>query len=238
MKKLFFAAAFAVFAMLAFANTAYAQEQSMVSVMGEASVIVTPDVAHIWLGVDTQHENAHTAQQLNSEAMSNVIAAVLAMGIDESDVQTVRFNMWPIHSWDPETNQSSVSGFSVSNSINVTVRDLEIAGDVLSAASQAGANTASSVTFGLLDSNEVYNQALALAVADATAKARVIASALGQSLGAIAHVTETGGMGFMPLPIARAEMAMDSAMSFAGGVPVQSGELAVTARVQITFYLR
>jgi len=240
MKKLVFLFTF-VAAMIVFASPVHAQDRGMVSVTGEGIVSVTPDVAHISIGVENQEVSANLAQQRNSAIMNDVLAAVKAAGVDESDIQTVRFNMWPVHSWDMETNLSSVTGYTVSNNINITVRDIDMVGDVLAAASQAGANTASSVSFGLLDPAEAYNQALALAVADATEKARIIASSLGQNLGSAQHVHEASGMGsfFPPTPIVRAEMSMDHSLAFAaGGVPVQGGELAVVARVQITFDLR
>ena len=228
-----------VVAMLAFANTAYAQERSLVSVTGEGSVMVTPDIATIFLGVDTQDSNPHAAQQRNSATMTDVLAAITALGVDESDIQTANFNIWPIHSWNMETQTSEITGYNVSNNIRLTVRDIDKVGEILSAASQAGANSASSVTFGVADNSDVYNQALALAVADATAKARVIAQALGQQLGPVQSVLEVSHMGFIPMP--RMEMAVAaSPMMYAdaGGVPIQGGELAITARVQINFYLR
>jgi len=240
MKKLVFVFTF-VAAMLAFASPVHAQERGMVSVNGEGIVSVTPDVAHISIGVENQEVSANIAQQRNSAIMTDVLAAVKAQGIEESDIQTVRFNMWPVHSWDMETNQSSVVGYMVSNNINITVRDIDMVGEVLAAASAAGANAASSVSFGLLDHTAAYNQALALAVTDATEKARIMASSLGQNLGPVISIHEASGMGsfFPPMPIVRAEMMMDHSMSFAaGGVPVQGGELAVVARVQVTFDLR
>ena len=238
MKKLVFLFTF-VAAMIIFASPVHAQERGMVSVAGEGIVSVTPDVAHIFIGVENQEAQAHTAQQRNNAIMSDVLAAIKAKGVDEADIQTTRFNMWPVHSWDPITNLSSVTGYSVSNNISITVRDVDLVGEILSAASQAGANMASSVSFGVLDHAEAYNQALALAVADAAEKARVIATSLGQTLGPVLSVHEASGFGgfFPPTPVVRADMAME--MSFAGGgVPVQGGELAVIARVQITYELR
>jgi len=235
MKKLVFLFTF-VAAMVVFASPVHAQERGMVSVAGEGVVSVTPDVAHIFIGVENQDEQAHVAQQRNSAIMNDVLAAVKAAGVDESDIQTTRFGMWPVHSWDMETNQSSVTGFSVSNNINITVRNLDLVGEILAVATQAGANTASSVSFGVLDHSQAYNQALALAVQDATEKARVIASSLGQSLGQVVNVHESSSFGgfFPSSPVVRAE---DMAFG-AASVPIQGGELAVIARVQITFDLR
>jgi uncharacterized protein YggE len=247
MKKIIFSLALVIVAMFVFANPAYAQvyvqspERSVVSVSGEASVMVVPDVAHVFLGVETREYSAHAAQQENSITMTAVLNAITALGIDDSDIQTTHFHMHPVHSWSAERDQPQIIGYSVSNSIHITVRDIDMAGEVLAAASAAGANMASNVSFGLLDVSRAYNEALALAVADATAKARVIAHALNRNLGVVANVSEFGGMGgFMPFPQPRAMatgMVMADSGVFGGGVPVQSGELAVTARIQVTFFL-
>jgi len=83
-----------------------------------------------------------------------------------------------------------------------------------------------------------YNQALALAVADASSKAQIIAQALGQRLGDAIHVGEAGTITPSPMPRAvgaRAEMMVAEADFFS--VPVHSGELEIVARVQVTFTL-
>jgi uncharacterized protein YggE len=226
-----------VLAMVNWASPVNAQEPGIITVSGEAAVMVEPDVAHLRLGVDTQDESPLEAQRRNSAAMANVIAAVVAMGVDENDIQTLWFHMHPVQDWN--TVPPQVVGYMVSNNINVTVRDIESVGAVMAAATEAGSNTASSVSFGLLDPSSAYSQALSEAVEDATVKAQVIAHALGVRLGAVAHVGEMGIGGFIPFPVARAEMMFDGG-GFGvapGAVPVQSGELAVTARVQVSFYI-
>ena len=212
----------------------YAQEPGVITVSGEGIVNVVPDVANVSLGVENQENSPAEAQARNSAIMTDVLNAIMALGVDESDIQTAWFHMSPVHDWSgPERR---VLGYMVSNNINVTVRDIDMVGTILAAAAEAGANTGSNVSFGLLDNSEVYNQALALAVTDATAKARTIAGALGVNLGRVVHVGEMGTTNIMPLSATRAGAMMAVAEAdFGGRVPVQGGELAVTARVQVTF---
>lgn len=235
MKKLIF-----LFTLLLFvfpAITAYARELPVITVSGEASVAVEPDVAFVFLGVETQDASALESQIRNNAIMENVIAAILATGIDESDIQTARFNMHPMHDWNTLDGNPRVIGYMVSNSVSVTVRDIDRVGAVLGAATEAGANAASNISFGLLDSSEPYNQALAQAVADATTKAQVIAASLGINLGNVQHVVEIGSTGFMPMPRAEAMFAAGAffAQDMAISVPMHGGELDIIARVQVTF---
>ncbi|MCL2400794.1 MAG: SIMPL domain-containing protein [Defluviitaleaceae bacterium] len=213
----------------------YAQSSNTIVVNGEGVISIEPDVARISLGAETQDNNPLTAQNRNSTIMSAVIDSLKALGIDESDIRTTNFSMHPIHDW--RNNERVHRGYQVTNMINVTVRDLELIGSVLTAASEAGANLSTHISFGLLDGTSAYNQALALAVTNATGKAQAIAQSLGRTLGSAINVTESSTAHFMPRTAWSAEfdglaMAVPQA---AGGVPVQGGELAVTAHVQITF---
>ena len=212
----------------------YAQEPGVITVSGEGIINVVPDVANVSLGVENQENSPAEAQARNSAIMSDVLSAIMALGVEESDIQTAWFNMSPIYDWTgPERR---VMGYMVSNNINVTVRDIDMVGTILAAAAEAGANMGSNVSFGLLDNSIAYNQALSQAVTDATVKAQTIAQALGVSVGRVVHVGEMGFTSFMPMPVARAGVAMMAAEAdFGGRVPVQGGELAVTARVQVTF---
>jgi len=212
----------------------YAQEPGVITVSGEGTINVVPDVANVSLGVENQENSPAEAQARNNAIMADVLSAIMALGVDESDIQTAWFNMSPVYDWTgPERR---VMGYMVSNNINVTVRDIDMVGAILAAAAEAGANTGSNVSFGLLDNSPAYNQALAQAVADAKGKAQTIAQALGVNLGRVVHVGEMGTTSIMPFPVARGGTAMAVAEAdFGGRVPVQGGELAITARVQITF---
>lgn len=226
-------------AMFVTTTSAYARDQRMISVVGDATVSVEPDRANIFLGVDTQYDTPAQAQTRNSEIMTNVIDAIISLGIDESDIQTSRINMHPVHDWDWSgfDAQPRVIGYMVSNHINITVRDISMVSTVLSAATDAGANSTSNVVFGILDTTAAYNQALALAIADAKVKANVIAQALGVNLGEVYHVSEHGqSFGFGHFGRS-ADIWLDAPLASAAGasIPVQIGELDVSTRVNVTF---
>jgi len=204
----------------------------VINVQGEGTVAVVPDVARLTIGVETQDSSPLVAQTTNSNIMTNVINAVRTLGIEDSDIQTAHFFMHPMQNW--MDGSGEIIGYQVSNSLRITVHDIDTVGAVLAAATEAGANMASSVSLGLLDDTASYNQALALAVADAEDRARTISRALGSNLGTVVNVTEMNMFGFSPSGRAEA-FGMPIPMADAGVAPIQGGELTIFASVHVTF---
>lgn len=211
---------------------AYAAEPNLgeITVSGTGSVSMVPDVAYVTLGVNTQDASPKTAQEKNNRLIEKVINAVIGMGIAEKDIKTTNFYMYP--NYDYNKGSEAIVGYTVSNTVTVTVRDINKVGDVLGTAADAGANVSSGVQFSLLDSTAAYNEALVLAMENASAKAKTIAGALGKSIGNPASVSESGG-NYMPVYTGLQKAAMDTAAG--ASVPVQAGELTVSATVQVVY---
>jgi uncharacterized protein YggE len=209
-----------------------------VSVSGTGAVDVAPDIAMVSFGITTRNVDATQAMTANNEAMTTLIAALTAMGIDEDDIRTNHFSVWESHDW--ASGQRRFIGFEVSNNISVTIRNIDIVGNVLATATANGATMGGGVMFSISDSTAAYHTALALAIQDATGKAQAIAAALGLNYAIAVSITETGGF---HQPIAQnfhmesAVMAMSPDMSASMSVPVQTSSLSVTARVQVEFTL-
>jgi hypothetical protein len=114
--------------------------------------------------------------------------------------------------------------------LTVRIAALETAGSVLDAAVTDGANTLNGLTFGLANPRPIEDDARKAAVADALARAQVLAQAAGESLGPILSITEGGG-GRQPMPMLY-KAAADSA------VPLAAGEVGVSAEVTIVWQLK
>lgn len=206
-----------------------------ISVQGQGTASAKPDLVTLSLGVQTTGDTALEAISLNSEQMTGVIGAIQGAGIADEDIQTSGINLYPVYedrSLVRQGEQRQVVGYRASNSVSVTVRDIEKAGAVLDAALVAGANQVSGVQFGLSDTDALITDALIAAVDDAKAKAQTIADALGVQLGAALIVTEE----WIERPQARAQFARAESLD-AGGFapPVQGGTVGVTAHIRVTF---
>ena len=113
------------------------------------------------------------------------------------------------------TRADSIVGYWVNNSLSITIRQLDTAGQVLQAAIEAGANSISGLTFTLGDPEPVKDSARALAVADARNRADVLADAAGVRVGKVLAIREVS----LSLPPIFRGGAADEAAS--GQVPVE-----------------
>jgi uncharacterized protein YggE len=159
------------------------QQVKTISVTGTGVVKAKPDRVVISLSVVTQADTAEKAVSENTDKMDRVIKAVRAMGILENQTETSAYSLNPVFEY-PREGSPRIVGYTCSNTIRVTVKDLNKVGGVIDAAVSAGANQVSSLQFTI--SEEAMRQlglnALSLAVKDAALKASTIATAAGVTL--------------------------------------------------------
>lgn len=199
----------------------------LITVTGEGSVQAAPDQATISLGVTTQGDTAASAMASNNAALSQVMDRLRAAGIAEADMQTSNLSMNP--NWtNGEDGAPRISGYVATNMLTLRVRMLDTLGAVLDAAVSSNANTLNGLTFGMADARPLQDQARKAAVADAIARATLLAEAAGTKLGRVVSISEQGTWPG-PAPMFR----MDAAA--ASPVPVAGGEVGITASVSVVF---
>jgi uncharacterized protein YggE len=205
----------------------YGATTPQLSVSASGAVSAAPDQATIQLGVTTQATTAAAALTQNSTDTAAVIASVIALGVAEKDIQTSNFSVYPTY----DTSGTRITGYQVSNSVTVTIRDLVKAGTLLDQVVQAGANNITGLNFSIADTSALVSEARIRAFDAAKAKAEAMAKAAGVELGEIISVSESS-QNAQPYPMAR--VAMD-AMAAA---PVQAGTQDITVDVSIVYALR
>ena len=197
-----------------------------ISGTGTGTIEAAPDVATRRSGVTTQGDTAAAALAANPTATDAVIARLTASGIEARDMQTSNLSINP--NWTGyDSSSPRIAGYVASNMLTVRVRKLDTTGTVLDAAVADGANTLNGLTFGLADPEPAYNEARKEAVADARAKAELLAGAAGVSLGQVLSIADGGAM-TDPAPMYRDAVS-------AAPVPVVGGELGLVATVTLTF---
>jgi uncharacterized protein len=194
-------------------------------VTGDGSVSVPPDHARISSGVTTRAKTAREATDANTKQMTAIMAALRDAGIAANDIKTSRFSIQPVYPPPQPGVEQKVSGYSVSNQLDVTIRQIDKVGDVLDRLVSAGVTDVGNIAFLVGDTSKLLDQARTAAVADARRKADIYASAAGIKLGAVAFITEDSG--FVP-PIAGVAPRALAARA----VPISTGE--DTLRVSIT----
>jgi uncharacterized protein YggE len=212
------------------------QTPPSITVTGEGKVSSSPDIAELSFGVQTGRKvTSKDAIASLKKSMDAVIAAVKAQGIDAKDIKTEQFYLSPEYDW--SSGQQSLRGYGASEMLSVKVRDLDKVGDVLGAATSAGANSANGVNFTIDEPEEVQAQAREEAIKQAKERARVIANQLGMKLGKVTSFSEGGGY-YPPVYMrsyAGAEKAMDAVTNQA--IPVEPGQQEIRTQVTITYEL-
>jgi uncharacterized protein len=200
-----------------------ATEPDTITVNGVGKVEDVPDEAGMTFGVESRGATAKAAIAANAAAMEKLIASLRQAGAREIATQWV--SVYPV----TREDGTSISGYSASNSVSATI-GVGRAGDLIDAASDAGANTISGPGLSSSDSERLYRQALGAAVEDARERAEVLARAAGRTLGEISSISEASD-----LAIPYAEWA---ALDAAASTPIVPGEQETSAMVSVTFDLR
>jgi len=220
----------AVMAPPAGAQTTPAQPPAIVT-RGEATVKRAPDQAWVSIAAETRASSPAEAQRLAAEAMTAVHSALTRASVPVEAVKTVGYSLQPDLEWN--NGRSRVRGYIVRNQIEVRVDDLQRLGAVLDAAGASGATSMSGLRFDLKERASVEREALRLAVQDAMARARAIASGAGATLGPILHIDEQRDV-MRPQPY----MAMRAEAAPAAQTPISGGEIDITAQVTLTVAIR
>jgi len=198
---------------------------AMISVTGEGTVSVAPDLAQIDAGVTSDGKTAREASETNNAAMGKMLLALKSAGIDEKEIQTSRLSLQP--QYPPNrTSASAVVAYRASNRVTVRLRDLTKLAGTIDMLVGAGANDIGGIEFQVSNASKLLDDARAQALADARRKADIYARAAGVTLGAPLSITEEGGPGPMPFRKMAAGLPM-------AATPVAQGEetLAVTVNV-------
>lgn len=213
------------------------EEINRISISGEGEIYATPDIAVIDVSVLTEERTVAEAMDSNTEKMNNIINALKNnMAIDEKDIKTTNFNIYPQYSYNSDTGQRSLDGYNISQNINVKIRNLDNVGQVIQSVTSLGANNVSDLSFTFDDDEALKNQAREKAIENAKQKAKDLASQLGVKLVNIVDFSESSytpvyssGMSYKVM-----EESRDSAVA---APTISTGENKVTSNVYITYVI-
>jgi len=206
--------------------------QAVIIVTGEGEVIVVPDIGYINVGVRSQGETVSEAIATNNSMAKSIQASLLEQGVEEKDIQTSNFNVYQQSDYDYNGNPTNIY-YSVENTVNVTVREIDKMGAILDASARGGANNIYGVYFDVMDKSDALYTARLLAVQSAQTQALELASAAGVELGKMISVDSTTTS---PEPFYGYGMGGGGGM--ADSVPIASGQIPVSAQVQLTFAIK
>jgi len=205
-----------------------------ITVSGVGTVVTAPDIADLRLGVTFTRPTVRAARADAAAAMTKVIAALKALGIADKDIQTTNISLQPAYDYAANANPPRITGYTLSNAVAVTVRDLDKVGDAIDNALAAGATTFDGVSFRVDDPAKSQQQARTDAMTQARAHANTLAAAAGVAITGVASISETSAQ--TPYPIYYGAAGAPAAAKDVA-TPVQVGTADVTITVSVVYLI-
>lgn len=216
-------------------------------VVGEGSIKVKPDIAVVNLGIQSERRTASRARKEASENMQQLMDAIKAVEVEDKDIQTSYFNISPRYDWIEEKDENGrkisrqvLVGYTVSNNVNVTIRNLDNVSKVIDSAAEASGDTIriNNVYFRVENTEEHEAELRELAYMDALVKAKHFSSMAAVELGEVIMISEVN-MSVAPV-LSRNRMALGQTMEFAGdySTPISPGETDLNSRISVFFQIK
>lgn len=218
-----------------------------ITVSGEGEVSAVPDTASFSVTIMEKASTVKAAQDKASEKSNDIVDYLKSQDVDDKDIKTADYSVYPEYEYSTKVcavgeycvpGKQTLTGYQVSQTITVKVRDMEKAGDLLTGVGSRGASQVSGLAFTIDDEDALQKEARDEAIAKAQEKAEDLADSLGVSIVRVVGFSEDGSY---PMPYAYGRggemvaMAMDSKES-APALP--TGENKIFSNVTITFEIR
>ncbi len=215
-----------------------------INVTGEGEVFAVPDTATFSATVQETAKDVKTAQDAAAKKNNAIIAYLKGAGIDEKDIQTTDYSIYPQYEYQQITcvaypcppGKQTLTGYQVSETLTVKVRDAKKAGDLLSGVGSRGATNVSGLSFTIDDQKGLEAQARDKAIKDADEKAEVLAESLGVRLVRIVGFSEGGGERIYYAKTMALGMGGDSAA--APSPEIATGQNKIVSNVSITYEIQ
>lgn len=229
-------------AVLAFSAAAHAAEPSprIVQVTGQGEASVAPDRAQLSMAIEARNVDLALAEAKVNTGTRAAQTALAGLGIKKEDISTAGYSVNPEYDW--VDNQQKFRGYFARREINVTVRNLDQVGDVMLKLTKAGVNQINPPVLESSTVKETERLALAKAVEDASAQAKVVAGGLSMKLGLIRTLNASTQGIAPPQPMPRVMMmkaSADAAPEMSGNEQTgfSAGMIRVSSSVTAEFEL-
>ena len=210
-----------------------------ISVSGQGEVVAIPDVATFSFNVSADASSVASAQSQVTEKMDAILAELEELGIAENDIKTTDYSVYPKYTYEAAVclptycppGRQIQNGYTANHGVSVKVRDTEQAGTALSVAGDNGATGLSNISFTIDKPEEILDEARALAIADAKARAEVLADELGVRLVRVVSFYEDGPSPMPQYYAMEGRGSADNAVSSVPALPVGENKTAVSVTV-------
>jgi uncharacterized protein len=204
------------------------------NVQGTGEVLLTPDIAYVSIGIESRAEQVTAALNENNNQAARIAETLRELGVDERDIQTSAFNVFPMQEYSP-MGELMGTVYVVNNTVNITVRNLQSLGELLDSVVRAGANNIHSIQFDVDNKEVAVKEARRLAIANARQNALELADAAGVQLGELVTLNVYSNGSAAPLFDGKMFGGLGSASS---NVPIAAGQLMITMIADLSYEIK
>jgi len=205
-----------------------------IRIEGEGRISIKPDLTMVTMGVTTEAETVAEAQAQNTETINRLLDGIKDLGIDDADIKTENYNMYPRYDYNMDGGRTLV-GYEISQNVSVKIRNAQRAGEVLRLAGEAGATNVGGLQQ-VIDERQVYlEQARVEAMKQVADKAFMLSQTLGVQLVSVVSYDEYEVGTDMYYPMRSYDMG-----GFGGGSApmIEQGTQEVVMRVGVTYEIK
>lgn len=201
------------------------------SVVGEGKVDVIPDTATVQAGITAESKTVQEVEGKINEINNKIVSALERLGIDKKDIKTSNYSINPSYDFIPNS-RNNISGYTGNASLTLTIRKQELVPQVITAATEAGANQVYNSGFTVDDPSKYREEARNKAIKNAKDQAQKLSKELGIKLGRVVNIVESAPGPDRIVPLLSREAGV-------GGAPdLQPGSQTITSVVTLYFEKR
>jgi len=215
-----------------------AVERPLITVTGQAEIMVVPDEVAFNLRVVTMEKELPAAQAKNDQVVKTLLALARKYGIPPTQVQTDHISLGQRFSDEEATKKPSVFlGYTVTKRVAIVLRDVSKAEDLLADIFKSGVTNIEDVDFRTTQLRKYKDQARAMAIKSAQEKAVALTREIGQTIGKAYSIQEQDQT-YGGLPNNRNSIGYVSESNSADERTIALGQISITARVVVSFELK
>jgi uncharacterized protein len=220
-------------------------QTNTISVNGKGEEVSIPDIATFSFSVTETGKTVTEAQEKATTKINATLKAVRDGGVDDKDIKTLSYQInpkyeyqnFPCSQYSCPPQKTTLTGYEVSQTIEVKIRDIKEAGELFTTIGSNGAQNISGLNFTIDDIETVKAKAREKAIKDAREKADVIANQLGVRLVRITSFSENTAS---PYFYARDMVGVSNqaAPEKAPSPEVPAGEQEIVSNVSVTYEIK
>jgi len=222
--------------------------RNTITVTGEGEVSAVPDIANFSFSVKEEAKTVEQAQEKATEKMNAVLAFLNEKNINEKDIKTTGYNIYPRYEWwtkevrcfadscPPQNKERTLVAYEVSQNISIELKDITIAGEVLAGVGSFEVSNISGLSFDIDEKDELEREARQEAIDKAKSKAKELAKDLGVKLVRITSYSTDSGNNYPRYEMMVKSVSFDSVGGTTPEIPVGENEIKTT--VHITYEIK